>query len=390
MKKQFSSFITFFDIGIGNENLPFYTIEYCAGGFHKKRAIANQLIWKKLIGKKLKKEDEDIACKYIEGTAYQEQKKHFQHCALCAETFKRESLNLFSKQFKYWELAFPTSPYTPAGIMIFLKDRKNVPVEVLDELSPEAFAELEKISKALYSRLHPDLEELCGINILFHQISTSQACIHGHLEFMFKNIDEKLGCSYLNERPVDICSSYLNKQIKHDNRILYTQEGIRLNIKSFSVEEIKKIIKMYREETISLFQFFTRLRNEYKKGNIDVLKNTLLQKGIENIDISNILFGLTPAPINYVYFTYYRNEFIISVIPELILKSIPIKDVINDEYFLYNLKFDANQISAQKYFLIERHPLIRPSIKLRNKTSADESINSLKIRVKTILSEEIL
>lgn len=392
MHRQFDTYTTFFDLGIDHADFPFCSLEYCSGGFNKKRAHTNRIIWKRLTGQDLSAEEAIQADKFIQGIGYAEQKKKFEHCALCSDTFTCEPLVEFSGKFNYWDLAFPTSPYTPAGIMIYLKERKKLRLEVIDALSKEAFEEIETIANSLFYILKNEIPDLCGVNILFHQISTSQACLHGHVELMLHNIDPSLGCFLKEQRPFDICANYLNNQLEEKDNICFFTEGIRLNSKSFSVLETMKIIKEYRNNTVNLFNFFSEVRKNYfsKTSKQKKAKELLSQKGFNSTQIDQILFDITPAPINCVYFTYYRNEYFISIIPELILRSIPLSKITDDEYLLYNLKYNAIQPREEKFFLEEKHPLIRPSIKLRQAMPADKKILILKQIVHNILSKERL
>ena len=392
MDRQFDTYMTFFDLGIEQENLPFCVLEYCAGGFNKKRIYTNRIIWKRLTGQELSDEEIVQADKFIRGIGYTEQKKKFDHCALCAPTFKREPLIDFSKKFKYWDIAFPTSPYMPAGIMIYLKERHNLRLEMLDVLSTEAFEEIKLIAETLFQRLKDKISNLCGINILFHQISTSQACLHGHVEFMFRNIDSSLGCSLKKERPFDICAKHLNSKLSKKDYIFFCSEGIRFNSKFFSTLEIMKFIKEYRINTIDLFNFFSDIRNNFFNNilNEEKTKEVLSKVGFNSTQIDRILFDLTPAPINYIYLTYYRNAYFISIVPELILKSISLNKIIDNEYFLYNLKYNSIQLRKEKFFLEEKHPLIRPSIKLKQQMPADNKILNLKQTIQNLLSKDIL
>ncbi len=392
MRRQFDTYTTFFDLGMDHADLPFCTLEYCSGGFNKKRAHTNRIIWKRLTGQELSVEESIQADKFIQGIGYAEQKKKFEHCALCSDSFTCEPLVEFSKKFNYWDLAFPTSPYTPAGIMIYLKERKRLKLENIDALSKEAFKEIKLIAKSLFHILKNEIHNLCGVNILFHQISTSQACLHGHLELMIHNIDSSLGCFLKKQRPFDICANYLNNQLEKKDDIYFFTEGIRLNSKFFSTLETMRIIKEYRNNTVNLFNFFSEVRKSYFSNISEQkkAKETLEKRGFTHAQIDQILFDITPAPINCVYFTYYRDEYFISIIPELILKSIPLTKIRDDEYLLYNLKYNAIQPREEKFFLEEKHPLIRPSIKLKQTMPADKKIFILKQTVQNLLSKERL
>ncbi len=71
-------------------------------------------------------DDERItATKILDGTIYEERKKQFEHCQLCSDKFKSEILPNISSNYNNWEICCPTHPYTPAGMMIYLKDRKT-------------------------------------------------------------------------------------------------------------------------------------------------------------------------------------------------------------------------------------------------------------------------
>ena len=100
--------------------------------------------------------------------------------------------------------------------MIYLKDRKSTKLENFQDLSKEQLEELKYIITTIQFILNKDVfdGELCGINVLFNQISKSQLCIHGHIELMIKDVDKKnLGFQLLDMRNYDYSVDTINKEV---------------------------------------------------------------------------------------------------------------------------------------------------------------------------------
>ncbi len=60
---------------------------------------------------------------------------------------------------------------------------------------------------------------------------------------------------------------------------------------------------------------------------------------------------MSPAPVNYVYMTYYRDKVFLSIVPEIILEPIAKIKNIEDERDLYSLKINqyAQNNSEKSY-----------------------------------------
>ena len=137
MEKQFKNKQTFFDLDMENDDSYFATLYCTLGGANKKRAKMNRLALAYLSDEPLTEEEKTTAKKILDGTIYEEKKKEFEHCQLCSDKFISEILINISNRYNNWELCCPTHPYTPAGLMIYLKNRKELHIENLQDLSQE-------------------------------------------------------------------------------------------------------------------------------------------------------------------------------------------------------------------------------------------------------------
>ena len=194
MPRQFEDFITFFDIGIENINQKQFRTLYCImSETVKKRNNITRLALQYLLDKdKLTQEEKNIAITILDDSYYQKPNR-YEHCKLCSVDFNREVLTKYSNRFKFWELCFPTVPYFPANMMVYLKNRKLIHKENFQDLTIDELEELKHIISNLKETLNNNVfyGELTGINVLFNQISKSQLCIHGHIELMIRNIDKR-------------------------------------------------------------------------------------------------------------------------------------------------------------------------------------------------------
>lgn len=375
MEKQFSNRNTFFDLGIEKDENYFATLYCTLGGANKKRAKMNKLALSYLNKEMLTQEEIAQAKKILDGSIYKETKKEFDHCKLCSDKFTSEILPNISKKYENWELCFPTHPYTPAGLMIYLKDRKNSHIENVQDLSKEQFEEIIQIMKDLYSKLSNETEyEVVGINILFNQISKSQLCIHGHLEPMIKDINKLgVGCEIRDTRPYETLTYILNQQIAEKEGIYKEKEGLRIDLEKIGIVQALQILDKYESKMKQIITHGRKLQQgEIKsKNSIDEL----------------LLHKMSPAPVDYVYMTYYRDKVFLSIVPEITLEPINSISAIKDEKDLYSIKINQYAKENEEKVMRQMSPLVRPSIKVSTNNETQESINKLKQSIKGILEE---
>ena len=323
----------------------------------------------------LTEEEKTTAQKILDGTIYEEKKKEFEHCQLCSYKFISEILINISNRYDNWELCCPTHPYTPAGLMIYLKNRKELHTENLQDLSKEQFDEIIQIMKDLYNKLSNEAEyNVVGINILFNQISKSQLCIHGHLETMIADIDKLgLGCEIKDEQPYDVLASLLNEQIEDRKGVYKEKEGIRIDLSIVDSIEAMQILRKYESKMKQIISHGRKIQ----KGEIKS------QNDIDNL----LLHKMSPAPVNYVYMTYYRDKFFLSIIPEIILEPIKSTRDIKNESDLYSLKINQYTRDNDEKIMKQCSPLVRPSIKISKDCESAINISNLKKNITKILEE---
>lgn len=375
MKKQFSKRKTFFDLDINDDKDYFATLYCVLGGANKKRAKTNKLALAYMNGEPLTSEEIITAKKILDGTIYTDRKKKFAHCQLCSDKFESEILSNISSKYNNWELCFPTHPYTPAGLMIYLKNRKNSHKENLQDLTQEEFNEIIQIMKDLYNKLSKESAyDVVGINILFNQISKSQLCIHGHLETMISDIDKLgLGCEIIDKRPYDILTDLLNKQIKDMKGVYKEKEGIRIDLDLVDSTESLNILERYETKMKQIIKYGRKLQ----KGEIQS------RNSIDDL----LLHKMSPAPVDYVYMTYYRDKVFLSIVPEIILEPITIKKDIQDERNLYSLKINQYAQNNNDRVMRQFSPIVRPSIKVSSDYESASNISKLKQNIKAVLEE---
>ena len=376
MKRQFKDRKTFFDLDIEDDKNYFATLYCVLGGANKKRAKMNRLALAYLNNEPLTDDERITAMKILDGTIYEERKKEFEHCQLCSDKFKSKILPNISSNHDNWEICCPTHPYTPAGMMIYLKNRKYSHIENLQDLSEEQFSEIIQIMKDLYNILSNESEyDVVGINILFNQISKSQLCIHGHMEFMIKDVQsQKLGCTLKEKRPKDLMTYKLNEQIGDRDGLLKTQEGIRIDLSKISIIEALQIVRDYEKNIQKVIAYGEKLR-----------ESGILKESIDEI----LLRYLSPAPQNYIYLTYYRDKMFLSCVPELILERADIHKIDeNDECELYSLKINQNAVYTKDMLLNQESPIVRPSIKTKKTTKDDQNVKRLRNTIVDVLERE--
>ena len=286
----------------------------------------------------------------------------------------REILLNYSSKYKFWEICFPTVPYFPGNMMIYLKTREISKKENIWDLSTNELLELKTIIADLKTILNEDLfnGELLGVNVLFNQISKSQLCIHGHIELMIKNIEHlNYGCKLLNIRNFDPTVRMLNSSLDDTKGLIKTLEGIRINMKCFSDREMLCLLKKYESEMLKMIM----LGSELRTGKKEILNEFEL-----------LLFNcMSPAPANSIYLTNYRDELYASSVPEIIPPTISLTDVgnLDDEESMYLIKYNAN---TPNYSIMKKYsPIVRPSSKISIDTNYSNNVKLLKQNVGRIL-----
>ena len=378
VERQFDDFVTFFDIGIEDINNKQFRTLYCVmSETVKKRNNVTKLAMQYLLEKdKLTEEEQRIAESILDDSYYSKPSKYI-HCKLCSDDFRREVLVDYSKKLKYWEICFPTVPYFPSNMMVYLKNRKQCLKEDFQDLTVEELEELKYILNDLQAILNKYVFDgnLVGINMLFNQISKSQLCIHGHIELMIKNIDKlNYGCTLLPTREYDPIVREVNSHIK-TNDIIPTLEGIRVDMENVSDETALNYIRWYENQIKSIIDLGKKLRN----GKLTV-----------NNDFQCLLLnGMSPAPTNSVYLTKYRNKLFLSSVPEVIPPTIDISEVgnLDDAENMYLIKYNATTPNKDYAIMKKYSPLVRPSSKVPYEMPYTENVKLLKKSVKRALTK---
>ncbi|MCI5702156.1 MAG: hypothetical protein MR266_05260 [Erysipelotrichaceae bacterium] len=375
-ERQFDNNSTFFDIGI-DENLDNFATLYCVmSETKKKRTDITKLALRYLQQDRTLTNDEIAIAKTIIDDSFYKKVKKYCHCKLCSDDFSREVLTEYSSKLQFWEVCFPTVPYFPGNMMIYLKDRKKSKKENIWELSYGELLELKKVISDLKLNLNTYLFDgnLTGINVLFNQISKSQLCIHGHIELMIKNIDKlNYGCRLLNVRNYDPTVEMLNDSMDDLNGIIKTLEGIRISLKTIDINNALYVLKSYENEMVKLINLGNMLRNRKKEVSSE-------------FELS-LLNGMSPAPANSIYLTDYRNELFLSSVPEIIPPTISLTDVgsLEDEENMYLTKFNATTPNSNFSIIRKYSPLVRPSSKVSTNTIYSNNVKELKLSMKRIL-----
>ena len=378
--RQLKEYITFFDLGMDDNEDNFRTLYCVMPEAIKKRSTITKLVLRYILGDNTLSAEDIVIAKSILDDSYYNKTKKYNHCRICSDNFNRTILTDYSKKFKYWEICFPTVPYFPGGMMIYLKDRKDLKLENVQDLNKEQLEEL----KYIINNMHKILDEnvfdgdLLGINILFNQISKSQLCIHGHVELMIKDVDKKnLGFNLLNMRNFDCSTNILNEVFKDNELVLKTKEGIRIDMSKVSDDMALEYLSIYETE----IQKIITLGNNLRKGKIEAL--TDLDLALYN--------GLSPAPTNSVYLTDYRNHLYLSAVPELIPPIIDINDVgnLSDEENMYLIKYNATTPNVKYRIMKKYSPIARPSSKVSYQMPYEENIKKLTKKVGKALGVSI-
>lgn len=377
-ERQFDNFVTFFDIGIEDIDYEQFRILYCVmSETVKKRNNVTKLAMQYLLERdKLTEEEQRIAESILDDSYYNKPSKYI-HCKLCSDDFKREVLEDYSNKFKYWEICFPTVPYFPSNMMVYLKNRKHILKEDFQDLTIEELNELKYILNDLQNILNNCVFDgnLVGVNMLFNQISKSQLCIHGHIELMIKNIDKlNYGCSLLSARKYDPVVKVINSQIETNN-IIPTLEGIRIDMNNVSDETALNYIRWYENQIKNVIELGKKLRNGKLKVSND----------FEYL----LLNGMSPVPANSVYLTKYRNKLFLSSVPEVIPPTIDISEVgnLDDAENMYLIKYNATTPNKDYSIMKKYSPLARPSSKVPYEMPYTKNVKLLKKAVKRALTK---
>ncbi len=371
MEKQFKNNITFFDLNIENDdknNFPFATLYFYVKGLNKNRYLRNKAAIEFLKGHEISEEDKKLINSYFDGSIKEKNRKRYEHCKICTDKFERIVLEKYSKNYKYWEICFPTDPYTPGGLMIYLKNRDKTHIENIEQLSEEEFQELLKMTKDLYDKLKKCYEKkIVGINVLFNQISKTQLCIHGHIEPMIMNIhDLNLGCELKEEEPYEPFVNFLNNKIPDKRGIYKTKQGIRIDTDEISSKEILKINEKYGKNIERLEQLG---KNNQSK----------MDKGVKLSELDEYLAkNLSPAPVEYIYLTYYRDKLFLSIVPELTLQQANINEIEENEKELYALRLSNYGKTLNEKIRVQKPPIIRPCIKVTTNEQIESNVEKIK------------
>ncbi len=375
-ERQFDNNSTFFDIGI-DENLDNFATLYCVmSETKKKRTDITKLALRYLQQDRTLTSDEIAIAKTIIDDSFYKKSKKYCHCKLCSNDFSREVLTEYSLKLQFWEVCFPTVPYFPGNMMIYLKDRKKSQKENIWELSYDELLELEKVIVDLKRLLNTYLFDgnLTGINVLFNQISKSQLCIHGHIELMIKNIDKlNYGCRLLQVRNYDPTVEKLNGSIDDLSGLIKTLEGIRISLKMLDISNALDVLRKYENEMIKLINLGNMLRNGKKEVSSE-------------FELA-LLNGMSPAPANSIYLTDYRNELFLSSVPEIIPPTISLNEIgsLENEENMYLTKFNATTPNSDFSIIRKYSPLVRPSSKVSTDTVYSNNVKKLKLSMKRIL-----
>lgn len=371
---------TFFDIGIQEDPTKEFAQMRCYiyGNKKKKRVINNEIVKKYFNDIELSEEEQSRLTKILDGSIYTDRRNLYDHCKLCSNDFERKDLNEYSKKYKYWSLCIPTFPYFPGGLMVYLKNREYLRIENVQDLSDSMFEELLIIEKDIYELLRNQVfgDDIVGINMLFNQLSKSELCIHGHLEPIFKNVDElDVGCTYVENRPFDQYTHIINSNIDSE-QILKIPEGIKIPIFSENLGMAKGILKKYENIIRYYFDKGKKLRSK--------------ELEIKDEDDEMLYERMVPAATNFVYLTYYNDKFMLSSVPELTLDFVEMDQVTDDPGDLFALSINRNYTNRDNVFMRNYSPLVRPSIKVYNPNENNQKILTLNKKVYRGMSNDFI
>ena len=183
--------------------------------------------------------------------------------------------------------------------------------------------------------------------------------------------EQHIGYHLKNVRKFDKLTELINSEI-NSNKILKVKEGIKIDLENTNYKIVKNILTRYDY----LIKKHVEIAKKVKDTNIAT-------NSLENLYIHN----LTPAPVNYIYITYYRNRFLLSSIPEILLDRADIELLDeNNEYDLYTMK--VNQYAKEKQDLLLEHesPYIRPSTKIEKRSSDYEATKIFDYEIEKLMN----
>lgn len=354
MEHQITGYNTFMDDY--NKDYCFVNLEFHVKNNGKKRIETNKTIVKYLKKEKLNEQEQELINKILTNDFFQK-KSNDEHCKICSNDFKFILLNNLNIKYENWNIGIPTQQYTPFGAMVYLKRCNVLKKENFYDLSKDEFYELIKMQKDIYTYLNmSDFDyNVVGINTMFNQITVSQKCIHGHFEFMIKDIHEKnLGVTLTEEIKKDPVNEMIDSNYEY---------GLKINVNEFSYDEIMALLKNYYKKLHDIISLYNKILNMYK-----VNENIVSKEDKKLIEI------FSPIPVANIYLTYYNNKNEIIVTPQIFLKTMDIANVKTEED-IYNLKYNGNRINEKSILLFEKTPIMRPSIKLNNIDYDEEEYN---------------
>lgn len=252
--------------------------------------------------------------------------------------------------------------------MIYLKNRDKTHIENIEQLSEEEFQELLEMTKDLYDKLKNCYgKKIVGINVLFNQISKTQLCIHGHVEPMIKDIHNfDLGSELKEEEPFEPFADFLNGMIPDKKGVYKTKQGLRMDLDEISNKEVLKITKKYRKNIQGLI--------ELGKTNQDKIYNGQKLSKADEYLAQNI----SPAPVEYIYLTYYRDKLFLSIVPELTLEQANINEIGENEKELYALRISNYGRTLKEKIRVQKPPIVRPCIKVSTNEQIECNIENIK------------
>lgn len=298
----------------------------------------------------LSPEDYELIKEIESGKYFVDMRSKYGHCKLCSNQFNNYAFKELSSKYKFWEIGVPTQPYTPFGTMIYLKDRSISHKSSISSLNYDEISELITLIQDIYQLIKKsDFNyDITGINVMFNQFTVSQACLHGHLEIMLKDADKlNIGCVLKDGIDSNLTMKYM------PNLGNYNEYGYFYILSKDNQADYKEVINLFNEV------------RDYKEQTEKIIKCN----GINDID--DYLNMFSPTPLANVFFTYYRDKIIYTVIPELYLKPIDFNNINMDEMSLYCLKYNSNAVFDKYRLMYQCSPMIRPCIKL-NEVSYDE------------------
>ena len=232
--RQFDNNSTFFDIGIDKKIENFATLYCVMSETKKKRNNITKLALRYLLNDITLSNDELAIAKTIIDDSFYKQPRKYNHCKLCSDAFERETLSSYSSKYKFWDICFPTVPYFPGNMMVYLKTRAISKKENIWDLTSEELLELKIIIADFQFLKRTDIifkvhrpGNMNGIphkgSTVFHQrniLTEYKNCLdhkqlHVHYTFL-----------HLEEHVHDFQLQQTRQHRSTDETIFYTQEKV--------------------------------------------------------------------------------------------------------------------------------------------------------------------